>query len=531
MEASSGKLLITVIAAAILSLFAIQVMDYLNFGVDDVFISMRVAENAAHGDGAVFNAGENVEGYSNPLWVAFLTVGVKLGFDQSHSENALLWFAKALSFLFGIGVFMLLYFTAKDFETEKDVSLPPGLIILLVAVSCGPFILWCCGGMETTLTAFLFTLSLFLFQKISRRLTDGSISKSLLIVFSVILALVALTRPEPVLHAIAALIFLIIIFKNRLRNPDILALSLPFVIIFSIFLVWRYVTFGDLVPNTFYAKTGGGLKSYFLSTKYLFGGVFFIGGPFLLSVLFIPRIKFSPLVQYCLLLILVTFVFILYSGGDWMAGYRFFIPVAPAFFLLAARGISALSAKLPSDFIATKNGAWKFAGFIVFLAICSAFAGRILIRGQIPIDPAWSTRTGHSTPWDYIAGAWLRDHAANKTAVVATNEVGLIGYMNPSMRIIDLGGLSDKHIAQHFKHGQRADADYVLDQKPDYIMLPASGEGALAMNGEAVIMARAKPDPLPTLNYSIAIAQSDTFSNNYHLEKKFPSLELYGRNK
>src|SRR5258708_6869230 len=120
MRTSSPGFLKAVFIAATLLLFAIQVMDYLNFGVDDVFISMRVAENAANGHGAVFNAGENVEGYSNPLWVGLLTIGAKLGFNQEHSEYALLWFAKVLSFLFGIGIFILLYFIATDFETGKE---------------------------------------------------------------------------------------------------------------------------------------------------------------------------------------------------------------------------------------------------------------------------------------------------------------------------------------------------------------------------------------------------------------------------
>src|SRR2546430_913949 len=115
MRISSPGLLNICFAAAIVLLFAIQSLDYLNFGVDDVFISMRVAENAANGKGPVFNPGENVEGYSNPLWVALLTVGAKLGFNSSHSENALLWFAKALGFFFGVGTLIVLYLTIKDF--------------------------------------------------------------------------------------------------------------------------------------------------------------------------------------------------------------------------------------------------------------------------------------------------------------------------------------------------------------------------------------------------------------------------------
>ena len=46
----------------------------LHYGVctqDDAFISFRYAENWSDGLGWVFNAGEYVEGFSNPLWTGF----------------------------------------------------------------------------------------------------------------------------------------------------------------------------------------------------------------------------------------------------------------------------------------------------------------------------------------------------------------------------------------------------------------------------------------------------------------------------
>ena len=41
---------------------------------DDAFISFRYAENLANGQGLVFNPGERVEGYSNPLWTVLFAV-------------------------------------------------------------------------------------------------------------------------------------------------------------------------------------------------------------------------------------------------------------------------------------------------------------------------------------------------------------------------------------------------------------------------------------------------------------------------
>ena len=42
---------------------------------DDAMVSMRYAKNLAHGFGLVWNpGGERVEGYTNPLWVLYMSL-------------------------------------------------------------------------------------------------------------------------------------------------------------------------------------------------------------------------------------------------------------------------------------------------------------------------------------------------------------------------------------------------------------------------------------------------------------------------
>src|SRR5512146_2024819 len=41
---------------------------------DDAMISMRYAYNLAHGNGLVWNIGERVEGFTNPLWVGYMAL-------------------------------------------------------------------------------------------------------------------------------------------------------------------------------------------------------------------------------------------------------------------------------------------------------------------------------------------------------------------------------------------------------------------------------------------------------------------------
>jgi hypothetical protein len=41
---------------------------------DDAMISMRYAYNLAHGNGLVWNLGERVQGFTNPLWVFYMAL-------------------------------------------------------------------------------------------------------------------------------------------------------------------------------------------------------------------------------------------------------------------------------------------------------------------------------------------------------------------------------------------------------------------------------------------------------------------------
>ena len=49
---------------------------------DDAYISFRYARNLVDGLGLVYNAGERVEGFTNPLWTLWVACGLALGVAQ-----------------------------------------------------------------------------------------------------------------------------------------------------------------------------------------------------------------------------------------------------------------------------------------------------------------------------------------------------------------------------------------------------------------------------------------------------------------
>src|SRR5579871_1925500 len=92
-----GRLCPAIILLCSCLLFTTQCIDYINFTVDDVFISLRVAVNAAAGFGMVYNRGELVEGHSDPSWVFMLAAIIRAGIVDRSSPWTLLWTAKILS--------------------------------------------------------------------------------------------------------------------------------------------------------------------------------------------------------------------------------------------------------------------------------------------------------------------------------------------------------------------------------------------------------------------------------------------------
>ena len=64
--------------ALLVGLFLWNALHFHGYLVDDAFISLRYARNLVAGEGLVYNAGERVEGFSNPTWVALASAALAL---------------------------------------------------------------------------------------------------------------------------------------------------------------------------------------------------------------------------------------------------------------------------------------------------------------------------------------------------------------------------------------------------------------------------------------------------------------------
>jgi hypothetical protein len=116
--------------------------------VDDLFISLRYAENLAHGQGAVYNLGERVEGFSSPLWLLLQSLGIALGVE------GVTW-----TKLLGVGSLLVLEYAL--FRLSRERFGVQGWLAWLPSLACAAnsyLVNWSVLGLETPLHLALLAL-------------------------------------------------------------------------------------------------------------------------------------------------------------------------------------------------------------------------------------------------------------------------------------------------------------------------------------------------------------------------------------
>ncbi len=466
-----------------LVILLLQEYHYLNFTLDDPFISFRYAENLASGHGLVFNPGEPVEGYTNFLWTVLLAFPALCG--VSRFDLGLLLTAKALGVVFGIATMILLWRSSQLLQSARGTSeLQFAWAGPLFLASTGIYAFWSMGALETPLVTFLVVLATVLYV---RDELSGS-SRLRVPLSSICFALASLTRPEPVLVFLAVALFRLI---DRVRSHDLRRMwrydalwFCTFSLILASFELWRYAYYGTLLPNTYYAKVAGitgELSTYSNGLQYFGSFVQSLRLQFLLPIFALPfayrrwSVKTPALV---LTIVVVQIASTVYAGGDWMPGFRFLVPSLPLLALLFQEGVTLAwllvrdgAVRLGCNRMRPEAIAWGITSSLLLLASASSLHGaHAVIKGQLP----WLVsgfQTQHLLPGEYYeVGKWMRANIP-RDSLVALGEAGIIPYYS-GVRVLDMFGLMDKHIARlpgpiHVKF----DADYVLSRQPDYILL------------------------------------------------------------
>jgi arabinofuranosyltransferase len=415
--------------------------------VDDAYIFLRYARNIWLGVGPVFNAGEWVEGYTSPSWLALLTI---------------LWPAARSPVSLAVGMSALVGFLivlAVACHTERS-SRGASLIGAAFLASNAPFVYWAWSGMDTALfTAFL-TATVLVGEH------DRSQGR-LLLRTGVLLALTALTRLEALVLVVPLGIGLCLgTLSWQRRGVLLLSLGLPVALIVGLHTIWRFSEYGAWLPNTFAAKVGvpvvlrleAGLR-YGLWTA-------LAASPMLVALALswreLRRCE-KRAVGVPLSVIATWSAYVVWVGGDHFALFRFFVPIL---------GLCAVVlSRVAWMFACRSRAALPFAAILVVGSNCVPLATPELAaaRGEVQETAAWAK-----------TGQWCKESL--EPGLVATLAIGAVPFYcgHPTL---DLLGLVDSHIAQHGQvfpdaavGHQKHDTEYVLGRKPRYIFFTSSGQ-------------------------------------------------------
>ena len=435
----------------------------LDLAQDDAYISFRYAANYLSGHGLVYNYAERVEGYTNFLWVMLLALfkGV-FGAD-------FLFFSRVAGVLSGSAIFYLLYILLKhNFE-----KVPPALYISLAAMLLCNLSLpyWSIASLETSAFAII-ALAAVVAEYRLPRLTPA------------LLIIATLLRPEGVIVFVAILIDRII----TVRKPQ-WQFILVYIIPLLPLVIFKFIYFGSLFPNPFYAKSGVGFEYIRSGLEYLWNFTYTIGVfgiVFLVPLLAIKRLwnKYSLLYLF----ILVYTAYIVWVGGDVLKVYRFFVPVVPVLYFLFVVSLVELISLI------------RFKRQQVYGTVFILAAIFSIVSYSRSSKYVWDCRNAEIAlvnDMHYIT-TMLKTYAGPDFSL-ATSTIGIVGYQLLGHRVIDMLGLTDTYIARNPENvkgivsswkERRFNNCYLLEQQPDFILFStgqkpsAPAERALMLHSE-----------------------------------------------
>ncbi len=413
---------------------------------DDAFISFRYAKNLSDGLGLVYNSGERVEGYTNFLWTALLSGGMELGYTPEITAKVM----GLLSFVALSG--LLLWHSARRQRLSQTAFLPLAALAVLLNRDMQVF---ATGGLETAMfTALVFAGYAVIIWR------SGPLSLQLA---GILFTGAALTRPDGLIIYASAIGY--ILLSSNLgqgsRFKSTFRLVAPAVAIYLPYFLLRWNYYGQLLPNTFYAKSGS-LSYYgqgliylwlFLKTYYLFLAIplVFLGGLYLLKRLRAKQFSAEShsehrdpdsahKVLFALALALPYMLAVVRVGGDFMFA-RFFIPIVPLLYIAFEEALAGVSLSYK-----TKLAITGFALLTVVLRYDQYSAKALSIAGIADESRYYPAAFVEQQKQLGGAASDILNKAEATVSFKGANAM-LVYYANPKVAIEAESGLTDSSLA------------------------------------------------------------------------------------
>lgn len=444
---------------------ATRLYDAWPFSTDDAFITLRYGRHLGEGLGLRWNAGgPRVEGYSNFAYVLLAAALEALG-------SLSLFPFKVLG---GIALAVTLYVQfklARMFVGKTGALVVPALYLS----HYGP-VWWAVSGLETPLYSALVDATLWLGLT---ALGYGAVAEApaaatrepsprLLILAGMSAWLVSLVRPEGPLIFIALLGAVVVKTVRRRgasgeswrrRLDPALRVALGFVPLFGFYAAWRWLYFGELVPNTVLCKTGYADR-FKLIESYL------SAAPIALALAAVQLRRLTEPRTTALWLVILGYFVILIGADPIVAGFsRHFLAAHTLVCVFAVRTIVDANdfvmrhVSVPSD-------------SIVHTGILATLFCALVVVG-LPDGADYQTRA-----MDYVIRSRSRAELARYLRVevppqwhVALGDLGLVGWL-ARRPIIDSFCLNEPGLSHPpANESYSAAADWLLAQNPEVIVV------------------------------------------------------------
>jgi arabinofuranosyltransferase len=221
----------------------------------------------------------------------------------------------------------------------------------------------------------------------------------------------------------------------------------PAVVLVGGWFAWKVATYGDILPNTYYAKSGSNI-AHGAAYVWMFAGAYVLW-PFLVGIAAVAIVR-RRAAKLPLALVAVQVAYVIAVGGDFME-FRFVVPLLPPLAVALGELLTTPTRIKP---------ALQIAAAIAFLA---AFSLRHLATfdgaADASIDSVDRMATYYGTvyrnDWSLL-GDSLRAALAPLRPTIACDGAGAIPFFS-DLPTIDQLGLNDAWVA---RHGARPPAAY-----------------------------------------------------------------------
>ena len=447
---------------------------------DDAMVSMRYARNLAHGYGLVWNpGGPRVEGYTNPLWVAYMAAIHLLPLPPC--KTSLVVQVTAAAFL----AFNLLV-VRRIALIVSDGSEATAFGAVALTGSYLPLNNWSLQGTEVSLLVLVVSIALWQALRSSR---DGRFRSSPY----VWLAASTLVRPD-MLVPLGGLVLFHVVIDPANRRRHLAWGCVPALCCEVLQTAFRASYFGDLLPNTYYLKmTGYPVALRFSRGAFVLARFIWRFKALLVALPFMLRVRRDRRRALLLWMVAVQCLYSVFVGGDaweyWGGSNRYISIAIPGLFVLLSDALCRFAIVLPGAFGLRRPAPFRpHAGTFALLIALAIFSANsiygpeawtevLLIRAPLHTGPRGENH-------DDVEEALALRAVTTPEATMTVARAGTIPYFSDRLGI-DLLGKNDRRIAHeaaavpagperflYFRPGHvKFDEHYSIEQQsPDLVV-------------------------------------------------------------